>query len=92
MEITHVVRGDDLLAAAPRNARVIEALGGTSPAYAHVPQVLGPDRRPLSKRHGSTSVSSFREQGLLPEPLVNYLSLLGWGPPATTARCCPCRS
>ncbi len=80
MEITHVVRGDDLLAAAPRNARVIEALGGTSPAYAHVPQVLGPDRRPLSKRHGSTSVSSFREQGFLPEALVNYLALLGWSP------------
>ena len=56
MEVTHVVRGDDLLASAPRKARVIEALGGTAPVYAHVPQVLGPDRRPLSKRHGSTSV------------------------------------
>ena len=78
MGITHVVRGDDLLASAPRNARVIEALGGTPPRYAHVPQVLGPDRKPLSKRHGSTSVQAFREQGYLPEAMVNYLALLGW--------------
>lgn len=78
MEVTHVVRGDDLLASAPRNIAVIEALGGTPPRYAHVPQVLGPDRQPLSKRHGSTSVQAFREQGYLPEALVNYLALLGW--------------
>ena len=80
MGITHVVRGDDLLASAPRNAAVIEALGGTPPRYAHVPQVLGPDRKPLSKRHGSTSVEAFREQGFLPEAIVNYLALLGWSP------------
>ncbi len=80
MEVTHVVRGDDLLASAPRNMAVIEALGGTPPRYAHVPQVLGPDRQPLSKRHGSTSVLAFREQGFLPEALVNYLALLGWSP------------
>ncbi len=80
MSVTHVVRGDDLLASAPRNARVIEALGGTPPTYAHVPQVLGPDRKPLSKRHGSTSVQAFREHGYLPEALVNYLALLGWSP------------
>jgi glutamyl-tRNA synthetase len=78
MRVTHVVRGDDLLASAPRNAAVIEALGGTPPAYAHLPQVLGPDSKPLSKRHGATSVASFREQGFLPEALVNYLALLGW--------------
>ena len=78
MEVTHVVRGDDLLASAPRNAAVIEALGGTPPAYAHLPQVLGPDSKPLSKRHGATSVAAFREQGSLPEALVNYLALLGW--------------
>jgi glutamyl-tRNA synthetase len=78
MGITHVVRGDDLLASAPRNAAVIEALGGAPPAYAHLPQVLGPDGKPLSKRHGSTSVDAFREQGFLPEALVNYLALLGW--------------
>jgi glutamyl-tRNA synthetase len=78
MEVTHVVRGDDLLASAPRNAAVIEALGGASPTYAHVPQVLGPDAKPLSKRHGATSVAAFREQGFLPEAMVNYLALLGW--------------
>jgi glutamyl/glutaminyl-tRNA synthetase len=71
-----VVRGDDLLASAPRNAAVIEALGGTPPAYAHLPQVLGPDGKPLSKRHGSTSVEAFREHGILPEALMNYLALL----------------
>jgi len=78
MNVTHVVRGDDLLASAPRNAAVIEALGGIAPTYAHVPQVLGPDGKPLSKRHGSTSVQAFREQGYLPEALTNYLALLGW--------------
>jgi glutamyl-tRNA synthetase len=78
MEVTHVVRGDDLLSSAPRNVAVIEALGGVAPAYAHVPQVLGPDGKPLSKRHGSTSVEAFRELGFLPEALRNYLVLLGW--------------
>ena len=80
MGVTHVVRGDDLLTAAPRNIAVIRALGGTPPIYAHVPQVVGPDRKPLSKRHGSTSVQAFREQGFLPEAMVNYLALLGWSP------------
>lgn len=78
MEITHVIRGEDLLASAPRNAAVIEALGGTPPAYAHLPLIVGADRQPLSKRHGSTSVEAFREQGFLPEALLNYLALLGW--------------
>jgi glutamyl-tRNA synthetase len=84
MGITHVIRGDDLLASAPRNAAVIEALGGTPPAYAHVPQVNGSDGKPLSKRHGSTSVEAFREQGILPEALLNYLALLGWSKDAET--------
>jgi glutamyl-tRNA synthetase len=78
MEVSHVVRGDDLLASAPRNAAVIEALGGSPPVYAHLPQVLGPDSKPLSKRHGATSVAAFRERGFLPEAMVNYLALLGW--------------
>jgi glutamyl-tRNA synthetase len=78
MEISHVIRGDDLLSAAPRNMAVIEALGGAPPEYAHLPQVLGQDGKPLSKRHGSTSVEAFREQGILPEALMNYLALLGW--------------
>jgi glutamyl-tRNA synthetase len=80
MGVTHVVRGDDLLASAPRNIAVIEALGGVAPAYGHLPQVVGRDRRPLSKRHGSTSVEAFREQGFVAEALVNYLALLGWSP------------
>jgi glutamyl-tRNA synthetase len=84
MGITHVIRGDDLLASAPRNTAVIEALGGTAPAYAHVPQVNGPDGKPLSKRHGSTSVEAFREQGVLPEALLNELALLGWSKDAET--------
>jgi len=84
MEISHVIRGDDLLASAPRNAAVIEALGGRPPAYAHVPQVNGADGKPLSKRHGSTSVEAFRELGILPEALMNYLALLGWSKDAQT--------
>jgi glutamyl-tRNA synthetase len=84
MGVTHVIRGDDLLDSAPRNTAVIEALGGTPPAYAHVPQVNGADGKPLSKRHGSTSVEAFREQGILPESLMNYLALLGWSKDAET--------
>ncbi len=84
MEVTHVIRGDDLLASAPRNAAVIQALGGTPPRYAHLPQVLGSDRQPLSKRHGSTSVEAFREQGYVPEALMNYLALLGWSKDEST--------
>jgi glutamyl-tRNA synthetase len=84
MNVTHVIRGDDLLTSAPRNAAVIEALGGTPPSYAHVPQVNGSDGKPLSKRHGSTSVEAFREQGILPEALMNYLALLGWSKDAET--------
>jgi glutamyl-tRNA synthetase len=84
MAVTHVIRGDDLLSSAPRNAALIEALGGTPPRYAHVPQVNGPDGKPLSKRHGSTSVEAFREQGILPEALMNYLALLGWSKDAET--------
>ncbi len=84
MGVTHVIRGDDLLASAPRNAAVIEALGGTPPRYAHLPQVLGMDGKPLSKRHGSTSVEAFREQGFLPEALMNYLALLGWSKDEST--------
>ena len=84
MGVTHVIRGDDLLDSAPRNAAVIEALGGTPPKYAHVPQVNGPDGKPLSKRHGSTSVEAFREKGVLPEALMNYLALLGWSKDAET--------
>ena len=66
---------------APQRGRDRARWAACRRAYAHVPQVLGPDRQPLSKRHGSTSVQAFREQGFLPEAMVNYLALLGWSAP-----------
>jgi len=79
MGMTHIIRGEDLLASTPRQMALMEALGATTfPAYAHHPMIVGPDRQPLSKRHGSTSVEAFRERGFLPEAMVNYLALLGW--------------
>jgi glutamyl-tRNA synthetase len=78
MGITHVIRGEDLLPSTPRQRLLVEALGGTFPATAHLSMILGPDRKRLSKRHGAASVEEFRELGYLPEALVNYLALLGW--------------
>jgi glutamyl/glutaminyl-tRNA synthetase len=80
MGITHVIRGEDHISNTPRQVLVYEALGHPPPAFAHLSLVLGPDHAPLSKRHGATSVSEFRERGFLPEALVNYLALLGWSP------------
>src|ERR671911_935916 len=79
MEISHVIRGDDHLSNTPRQILLYEALGRELPAFAHVPQVLGPDKKKLSKRHGAASVEDFAEQGYLPEALFNYLALLGAG-------------
>src|ERR671913_2606639 len=79
MEISHVIRGDDHLSNTPRQILIHEALGNGLPAFAHVPQVLGPDKKKLSKRHGSASVEDFAAQGYLPEALFNYLALLGAG-------------
>jgi glutamyl-tRNA synthetase len=79
MEISHVIRGDDHLSNTPRQILIHEALGNELPAFAHVPQVLGPDRKKLSKRHGAASVEDFAERGYLPEALFNYLALLGAG-------------
>ena len=79
MGITHVIRGDDHLSNTPRQILIHEALGNELPAFAHVPQVLGPDRKKLSKRHGAASVEDFAERGYLPEALFNYLALLGAG-------------
>jgi len=79
MEITHVIRGDDHISNTPRQIMIHRALGHELPAFAHVPQVLGPDRKKLSKRHGAASVEDFAEQGILPEALFNYLALLGAG-------------
>ncbi len=78
MHITHVIRGDDHLSNTPRQILVYEALGRPVPVFAHLPMIWGPDGRKLSKRHGATSVEAFREEGYLPEALLNYLALLGW--------------
>jgi glutamyl-tRNA synthetase/nondiscriminating glutamyl-tRNA synthetase len=79
MAITHVIRGEDHISNTPRQVLVYEAFGWTPPAFAHLSLVLGPDHAPLSKRHGATSVAEFRTKGYLPEALVNYLALIGWG-------------
>ncbi len=79
MKITHVIRGDDHISNTPRQVAVYEAFGWTVPKFAHLSTILGADRERLSKRHGATSVASFRTLGILPEALVNYLALLGWG-------------
>ncbi len=79
MGITHVIRGDDHISNTPRQVAIYEAFGWAVPEFAHLSTILGADRERLSKRHGATSVASFREMGILPEALVNYLALLGWG-------------
>jgi glutamyl-tRNA synthetase len=78
MEITHVIRGDDHLNNTPRQMNMLEALGSEPPAYAHLPMILGPDGAKLSKRHGAVDVREYREQGYLPQALLNYLVRLGW--------------
>ncbi|MCY3653171.1 MAG: glutamate--tRNA ligase [bacterium] len=76
--ISHVARGEDLLSSTPKHMLITEALGGEHPEYAHLPLLFGPDGRKLSKRHGDTSLRSYREGGFLPEAVFNYMSLLGW--------------
>jgi glutamyl-tRNA synthetase len=79
MRISHVLRGEDLFSSTPRQILLLQALEvDPLPEYAHLPLLLGPDRQPLSKRHGSVSVEWFRDHGYLREALVNYLALLGW--------------
>lgn len=80
MEITHVIRGDDHISNTPRQLALYQALDWTPPQFAHLSTILGPDRARLSKRHGATSLQNFREMGILPEALRNYLALLGWSP------------
>src|SRR6266853_6670126 len=80
MKITHVIRGDDHLSNTPKQAALYEALRWPVPEFAHLSTILGPDRERLSKRHGATSVANFRDMGVLPEALMNYLALLGWAP------------
>ncbi|MCC6712689.1 MAG: glutamate--tRNA ligase [Candidatus Dadabacteria bacterium] len=78
MNITHVIRGDDHLTNTPRQALIYKALSLDMPEMAHVSMILGPDGKRLSKRHGDTSVIAYRDQGYLPDALVNYLTRLGW--------------
>jgi len=78
MGVTHVIRGDDHLNNTPRQMNMLQALGVTPPAYAHVPMILGPDGAKLSKRHGAVSVLQYEEEGYLPDALLNYLVRLGW--------------
>lgn len=78
MHISHVIRGDDHLNNTPRQMNMLQALGAAPPAYAHVPMILGPDGSRLSKRHGAVSVMQYRDDGYLPEALLNYLVRLGW--------------
>ena len=76
--ITHVLRGEDHISNTPKQIQILEALGAPLPEYGHLANILGPDGKKLSKRHGATSVEEFREQGYIPEALVNFLALLGW--------------
>jgi glutamyl-tRNA synthetase len=78
MDINHVIRGDDHLNNTPRQINILRALGKEPPKYAHVPMILGDDGARLSKRHGAVSVIQYREEGFLPEALLNYLVRLGW--------------
>ncbi|NMA91686.1 MAG: glutamate--tRNA ligase [Firmicutes bacterium] len=80
MKITHVIRAEEHLSNTPRQQLCALALGYSLPYYAHVPMILAPDRSKLSKRHGATSVEQFRQEGYLPEALINYMTLLGWAP------------
>lgn len=78
MKITHVIRGDDHINNTPRQINILRTLGAPLPHYAHVPMILGGDGKRLSKRHGAVSVMQYREEGILPEALINYLARLGW--------------
>ncbi|MBU6504673.1 MAG: glutamate--tRNA ligase, partial [Betaproteobacteria bacterium] len=78
MNITHIIRGDDHVNNTPRQINIMRALGASLPEFAHVPMILGSDGERLSKRHGAVSVMQYRDEGYLPEALVNYLARLGW--------------
>ena len=80
MGITHVIRGDDHISNTPKHVLLFAALDSPAPRFAHVPLILGADKKRLSKRHGATSVTEYRNQGYLPAAMVNFLALLGWSP------------
>ena len=80
MEITHIIRGEDHISNTPKQLMIYKALNYPIPEFAHLPMILGPDKKRLSKRHGATGVQEYREQGYLANALINYLALLGWNP------------
>ena len=80
MRITHVIRGDDHISNTPKQIALYQALGAPMPVFAHVPMILGTDGKKLSKRHGATAVGDYRDQGILPAAMRNFLALLGWSP------------
>jgi len=80
MEITHVIRGEDHLMNTPKHLQLIEALGGTAPAYAHIPLILNADGSKMSKRDEGAAVGDYPRQGFLPQAVVNFIALLGWNP------------
>jgi glutamyl-tRNA synthetase len=80
MAITHIVRGDDHISNTPKHVLLYQALDAPIPQFAHVPLIMGPDKKRLSKRHGATSVMEYARQGYTPEGMVNFLALLGWSP------------
>ena len=80
MGMTHVVRGDDHISNTPKQILLYQAMGAVVPKFAHVPLILGADKKRLSKRHGATSVMEYANQGYIPEAMVNFLALLGWSP------------
>jgi glutamyl-tRNA synthetase len=82
MRITHVIRGDDHVSNTPKQILLYRALGHEPPVFAHVPMILGPDGKKLSKRHGATAVGDYRDQGIFPAAMRNFLALLGWSPGA----------
>ena len=80
MGITDVIRGDDHISNTPKHVLLLQALGAAVPRFAHVPLILGADKKRLSKRHGATSVMEYQRQGYLAPAVVNFLALLGWSP------------
>ncbi|HBH71276.1 MAG: glutamyl-tRNA synthetase [Parcubacteria group bacterium GW2011_GWC1_42_11] len=80
MGVTHIIRGDDAISNTPRQILIQEALGAPRPIYAHLPMILAPDKSKLSKRHGALAVTEYREEGYLPEAIINFVALMGWNP------------
>jgi glutamyl-tRNA synthetase len=80
MKITHIIRGEDHISNTPKQVLIYRALGWEPPKFAHLPMILGKDKKKLSKRHGATSIYDYRDMGYMPESVFNFLALLGWSP------------